>query len=76
MKPEAGKNKRFLEKDRKVDRAQLFAEIKFHAIAWDCFIFTENAKEANIIIKKDGSVYDDRPLVHRFSKFYMSDYYE
>ena len=48
----------------KVDRRQLYAEIKLHIVCWENQILADNANPANLDIYYDGSVIDHRWIVN------------
>ena len=45
--------------NNKIDRAQLYGEIKFHVAMWDMGILKSRANPAEIDIYLDGSVVDE-----------------
>ena len=61
----------------KIDRVQLYSEIKFHIVCWDAGLFTDSANPINLNIYSNGNVIDPRewlnPLVRNY---YGGEYYE
>ena len=51
---------------RKIDRKQMYSEIKFHAVSWDQHFMRESANPAEIDIYADGSVVDHRSWLNDF----------
>ena len=49
----------------KIDKAKLYAEIKFHAVSWDNHFMRGHANPAEINIYSDGSVKDPRPWLDK-----------
>ena len=60
----------------KVDRCQLYSEIKFHIVCWENQIATNNANPANINVYYDGSVVDPRGWLNTIAKWMYGDEYE
>ena len=60
----------------KIDRIQLYSEIKFHAQAWDYHIARENANPAGIDIYSDGRVDDPRDWLNVLVRFLYGGEYE
>ena len=60
--------------DSKIDRAQLFGEIKFHIISYESNFMEDSANPANISIYFNGLVIDGRPTVDIPSKILSGGY--
>ena len=60
----------------KIDREQLYSEIKFHVWCWDMKIKRKNANPANINIYADGSVVDPRPWLNTLVDIMFGGEYE
>ena len=61
--------------ENKIDRTQLYSEIKFHAEAWDFHFMRGNANPAHIRIYANGQVIDDRDYLNDFVFWAYGDEY-
>ena len=61
--------------ENKIDRVQLYSEIKFHIVAWDEGFFVESANPINLTIKSSGDVVDTRIGIVA-KGLYGGEYYE
>ena len=62
--------------DSKIDRAQLFGEVKFHIICYKKGIFSERANPIDIDVLADGTEKDDDWYINFWSAMHRGGYYE
>ena len=61
----------------KIDRVQLYSEIKFHIVSWDIGFMTDKANPINLNIYSSGKVIDPRPRLNDFVRgMYGGEYNE
>lgn len=74
-KIEASKKAQAILNGGKIDRRQLYAEIKFHVVAWNTGVMEDNTTIADIAIYDGGKVIDPRPWLNKLVLSLYGDEY-